>query len=466
MPRVHRWRRVGLVAGVIAVGLVAVGALLRFLAPDLSYRITDRAAESLSGRGNRKFRIALGAATGSYYHVGTVLNRYLKEKSGYELELVATAGVPENVGALLDPDRQIDLATIESSSDEAARAEGIVGLAAVGRQYFFVIVPNDSPVHDIRDLSGTVDPGVRSAGQAPTLGERVLEFYDLLPTPSPSVAASPAVTIVRPEGGGNVANFEAGRMQAVTRTQFLSSGLIGNILRNGNYRIVPIRDHEAVAAAIPGTEQGFIPAGAYGPGRRVPPEPVPTLSVASLLIARADLPGRVATDILEAVYDPRFARDIRHQIAEDSGRHVGGLALHPAASIFYHRNDLLTSDRLGRLSFVASVIAGGAAAAQFLLRSRDRDRRRRRRRLLESELAKVEAIRHALQAGPDEAHARALMTEADELLCEAERDAAANLLDADGVQALRSVHGICGRLLQQRTSHSASMPSARLHQMP
>ena len=39
---------------------------------------------------------------GWYYKLGVTLNRYLKEKAGYELELIATAGVPENVGALLD----------------------------------------------------------------------------------------------------------------------------------------------------------------------------------------------------------------------------------------------------------------------------------------------------------------------------------------------------------------------------
>ena len=107
---------------------------------------------------------------------GIILNRYLKEKAGYELELVATAGVPENVGALLDPARHIDLATIESSSEEGAQADGLYGLATVGRQYFFVIVPNNSAAKEIRDLAGAINPGVRDVGQAPTLGRTVLEY--------------------------------------------------------------------------------------------------------------------------------------------------------------------------------------------------------------------------------------------------------------------------------------------------
>src|SRR4029450_5986241 len=119
---------------------------------------------------------------------------------------------------------------------------------------------------------------------------------------------------------------------------------------------------------------------------RVPAEPVPTLSVTLLLVARRDLPGRVVRDILEVIYDPRFARDLQSDLTEDWGRKVAGLPLHPAAAIYYHRNDLVTSDRLGRVSFVASGIAAIAAAIQFLARYRRNERVRYRRGLLGSEL--------------------------------------------------------------------------------
>ena len=446
----HRWRQFGIAAGICAAGLLSLAAVLQFLAPSLSYQIKDRVAESFSGNSGRNIRIALGASTGSYYRLGTVLNKYLKQKAGYELELVATAGVPENVSALLDPARQIDLATIESSSDEGARAEGLYGLAAVGRQYFFVIVPNDSTVREIRDLAGPVNPGVREAGQAPTLGERVLEYYGLLASPSAPTGRAPAVSVVRPERGSVLKDFEAGHMGAVTRTQFLNAGLIGDVLNNGNYRLVPVRDHEALARSLPGTEPAFIPAGAFGPERRIPPERVPTIAVASLLVARRDLPGRVARDILDVVYDPRFARDIQHELTEEYGRKVGDLPLHPAAEIFYHRNDLLTSDRMGRLTFVAWIIGAAVAATQFFSRFRRNERTKARRRLLASELEKLKAIRDRIEECPDGIEARALMAEADDLLCSAEQDAAADRLDSEGIQSLRSLHGICGRALQDR----------------
>ena len=459
-----RRRQLGIAAGLGAAILFSLAAVSQFLAPNLTYEIKERVTESLSGNRGRTYRIALGAATGSYYRLGIALNRYLKEKAGYELELVATAGVPENIGALLDPTRGIHLAMTESSSDDRDAGNDLTGLAAVGRQYFFVIVPNESTVREVRDLAGSINPGVREPGQAPTLGERVLEYYGLLASPATSTGKVAAATIVRPSSRGNVKDFEAGHMTAATRTQFLQSDLIDGILQDGNYRLVPIRDHEALARALPGTESGFILAGAYGPGRRIPPEPVPTIAVTSLLIARRDLPGRVAHDILEVVYDPRFARDIHHELTEDSGRKVGDLPLHRAADIFYHRNDLVTSDRIGRLTFVAWLIGAAVAATQFLSRFRSNERRKARRRLLASEMQKLRSIRRRVDDGIDAAEARVLIAEADAILSHAEQDAAADLLEPEGIQALRSLHGMCSRAMQdQLQSKKDVAPQSRDH---
>ena len=439
------WRAVGVAAAVSVVSLIVVAALLEFLAPDLAYQLKDRSAEVLSGNRGRTFRIALGSKTGSSYRVGTILNRYLLDKAGYELELVSTAS-PGNTGALLDPNQHIDLATINSADDEAAQGDGVFGLAALETQYFFVIVPNDSQVKEFRDLTGPVNPGVRGPDQPPTLGERVLDYYGLT-TPGQGGAGTP-VSVVRPMLGSNLADFEAGHMVAATRTQFLYGDLIERIFAQGRYRLVPIRDHEALARAIPGTRASFIPAGLYGPGRRIPAEPVPTLSVTLLLVARRDLPGRVARDILEVIYDPRFARDLQSDLTEEWGRKVAGLPLHPAAEIYYHRNDLVTSDRLGRVSFVASGIAAIVAALQFLARFRRNERLRNRRRLLGSELSRLQEIRHRIDESTDPAEARALIREADDVLSQAEHDAAAELLDASSIASLRSVHESCWRALK------------------
>lgn len=449
------WRAWGVAAAAAVATVLVIGALLDFLAPDLSYQMRDRAAEVLSGGAGRKYRIALGASSGSSYRVGTVLNRYLQAKAGYELELVVTAA-PGNVGALLDTKKPFDLATINSADDDAAKADAVYGLAAVETQYFFVIVPDASPAREFRDLTGPVNPGVREPGQPPTLGERVLEYYGLLSPPSQAGGPSARVSVVRPTQAGVLADFASGHTSAATRTQFLRAGLIDGILNGEGYRLLPIRDHEALARSIPGTRAGFIPSGLYGRDRRIPPEPVPTMTVRQLLVARAGVPGRVVRDILDVIYDPRFTRDLQLDLTEESGRNVGGLPLHRAADIYYHRNDLVTGDRLGRLSFVASAIAALVATAQFISRYRQNDRVARRRRLLSEELAKLQSIRKRIDGAPDAESARHLIREADDVLCGAEEDAAADLLDGAGIQPLRSLHGVCRQAVQDRLEVAAS----------
>ena len=454
---------VGAAAALLTVAVIA--ALLEFLAPDLSYQVRDRAAETLSGLSGRKYRIALGAMTGSSYRVGTTLNRYLLPKAGYELELVATAS-PGNVGALFDPKQPVDLATINSADEDASKADGIYGVAALETQYFFVIVPNDSPAREFRDLTGAVNPGVREAGQPLTLGERVLEYYGLTRARAQAANPSSPVSVVRPTKAGVLADFANGHMTAATRTQFLRAGLIDDILNPGHHRILPIRDHEGLARSMPGTRAAFIPAGLYGPDRRIPPEPVPTIAVTHLLVARGDVPGRVVRDLLEVIYDPRFARDLQLDLNEAFGRNVGGLPLHRAADIFYRRNDLPTSERLGRLSFVASAIAALVATLQFMSRYRQSDRVARRRRLLDSELAKLRAMRQRLDDVPDVETARRVMREADDVLVDAEQDAAAGLLDTGGIQALRSLHQLCRQAAQDRFDLSGGARVQQSHIQP
>jgi hypothetical protein len=111
------WRGAGLVGVIGIASVLVIAVLLQFLAPDLAYQLRDRAREVAMGDSRRTFRIALGATTGSSYQMGTVLNRYLQEKAGYQLELLATAA-PGNVSALLNPRDRIDLATINNSQRE------------------------------------------------------------------------------------------------------------------------------------------------------------------------------------------------------------------------------------------------------------------------------------------------------------------------------------------------------------
>jgi len=433
-------------AAIVVVVLLLLAATLEFLAPELSYRIRDRAAEVLSGKTDRQFRIALGSTTGSSYRVGTVLNEYLKARHGYELEIVTNSS-PGNAGTVLDAAHGIDFSIVNSATEQVIGADGVYGIAALEPQYFFVIVPNESPAQEFRDIAGAVNPGARDSGDPPTLGERVLESYGMS---TATAAAPPRVSIVRPTGAGNVADFEAGLMVAATRTQDLHSDLVTNILEEGAYRLLPIRDNVALATFLPGTTPGVIPAGLYGPNRRIPAESVPTLTVTQLLVARSDVPGRVVRDILDVMFEPRFARDVNYVLTEEAARRIDGLPLHPAAEFYYGRNDLLTTDRLERLSLVAAFITALFAGGQFIARYRHYDRARRWRLALGAKVDALQTLRARLDEERDPVVAERLMREANDVLAAAEREAAHELLDAAGIESLRSMHRLCVSAFERR----------------
>jgi len=440
---VRRWPAYVRPIAVWVAGVVALIALLEFLVPNLSYELQDRAREWTHPRAGKPYRIRVGTMTGSAYRVAETLNRHLRTRAGYELELVSNSSPSSAIETLQGGPDSVDLA-VGSSVDQGVGAPGVTGLARLDSIFFFVIVPNDSAVREVRDLAGPVNTGTRNG--PPTLGEQVLEHYGLI-----GAAAGPTerVTVVRPEQG-NVADFDSGHNVAMTRTQALNSDLIENILGTGRFRIVPIRDCEALARAIPGTRAGLIPAGAFGPERRIPAEPVPTLTITQLLLARSDLPARVVRDILESIYDPSFLREVGYDIAEQTGPEVAGWSLHPAAEAFYHRNDPVTADRLGRLSFVASVVAALFAIPPVLTHMRRHERIRAQRRRLADELRALQAIRSRIDAAPDLAAAEQLIREADDLLARAELDGASELLDVEGLKSLRSLHQVCWRALEHK----------------
>lgn len=443
----RRWRAIAAIGLATIVGSTVVVGLLQFLAPEMAYSLADRAREWRSGR--TTYRLGLGSATGASNQVARVLNRLLLEKAGYELDLVNRPN--GTLAAGIDNADGVDLAMANTAADDLLTTDGVYALAALEPQHFYVIVPTASPVQEFRDLVGTVNPGARRPDQPPTLGERVLDYYGM-------VAPRGPVTIVRPKAGTNLQDFESGLMVAATRTQSLHSQLIEGIMTGGGYRLVPIKDHVALAKAIPGTSPAFIPAGLYGPGRRIPAEPVPTISVTMLLAASERVPGRVVADILEALYDPRFAREMQYDITEESGRSVGGFRLHPAAEIYYHRNDVVTSDRLGRLSFVGSAIVALAAGVQLLLRYRRHEQLKHRRRLLGDDMARLEAIRRQFEADTAPAQAQQLLREADDLLAGAEQDAATTLLDAEGIDSVRSLHRLCTHAAARRSVEPENHP--------
>jgi len=87
--------------------------------------------------------------TGSAYRVAETLNRHLRTRAGYELELVSNSSPSSAIETLQGGPDSVDLA-VGSSVDQGVGAPGVTGLARLDSIFFFVIVPNDSAVREVR----------------------------------------------------------------------------------------------------------------------------------------------------------------------------------------------------------------------------------------------------------------------------------------------------------------------------
>ena len=80
---------------------------------------------------------------------------------------------------------------------------------------------------------------------------------------------------------------------------------------------------------------------------------------------------------------------------------------------------------------------------------------------MSADLEKLRLLRINIEAAGDETEARALIAQADDLLCQAEQDAIADRLDQDGIATLRSLHGVCWRVLDARSVRGVRLQADR-----
>ena len=178
-----RWRQLGVAAGLAAAILFSLTAVSQFLAPSLTYEIKEGIAESLSGNRGRTTASPSASRTGSYYRSGILLNRYLKEKAGMSSSWLRRQ-VAENIGALLDPARDIHLAMTESSADDGAACQRACGPRCRWPAVLFRDrAQRKAPCETCAISPARSIPALREPGHAPTLGEKVLEYYGLVAKP-------------------------------------------------------------------------------------------------------------------------------------------------------------------------------------------------------------------------------------------------------------------------------------------
>jgi uncharacterized protein len=276
--------------------------------------------------------IAAGTAYGTYAVFAGLLADQLRAVSP-ELEptVLSTEGSVDNVRLLRDGDAALGLA-LEDGLDRSVagtpEAERPMALARIYENYLHLLVTDDSPIREVDDLRGRrVVLGATGSGAAAT-AVVLLEAAGLRPR---DLTASHL---------GLRASLDQ-LLEDEVDAVFWSGGIpTPTIIEAGRRR--PLRMIDIGALAGPMSRQ----SGYRYSTRRVPPVDYgprsggQTIGVPNLLLARRDLPHRVAREIVDVMVSradlliPDFVRGLQY-LEPATMIQTGRIPLHPGALSAY-----------------------------------------------------------------------------------------------------------------------------------
>lgn len=335
---------------------VASGGVFFILAPYQANRIRADFADRFHARGQEPLVLATAEEDGAYHKLGGVLRQHLDAYHSYTLDVKATGGSQENLGLLKDGGA--DLALVQSGL--TMDREDLVALANLGRQYVHVVVPADSKVETFRDLAGRrIGVGIEGGGAA-ALADRMLSFFNF----------GEETTLVYNHNPDLKEAFLDGEIDAAFTVHGLFEPAMEELLGVGWYRLVPVREAEAVSRYLPGIFAETLPPSLYGPDRSIPAADGPlfqTVAVNTLLVCQRSLPSRQVHTVLELIFRGDFLKAARLTgLTETSAREELHLPLHAGAEEFYNRRNPISGDRFEIMSFFLAGIVCLASVFHFL----------------------------------------------------------------------------------------------------
>lgn len=337
--------------------VVAGGGIFFVLAPYQASRLRADMVSRLHTRGEAPLVLATAAEDGAYFKLGNVLRQHLDAAHSYALDVRPTLGSVENLRLLQE--ETADLAFIQGGM--TTEREGLVALANLGRQYVHLVVPADSSIEGFRDLAGKrLGVGAKGSGSE-SLAESVTRFFNF----------ADETTLIYDHNPDLREAFLDGEIDAAFTVYGLFAPAMEQLLGEGWYRLVPVREAEAVSRYLPGVFAETLPPSLYGPDRSIPPESpegFPTLAVNTLLVAQRTLPDRQVYTVLEQIFSGDFLKAARlTDLDEEVAQEALHLPMHVAAEAFYNRRNPISADRFEILSFFLAGIVCLASVVHYLL---------------------------------------------------------------------------------------------------
>ncbi len=227
--------------------------------------------------------LATGPEQSAYAEFG---KRYAAELARYGIEVVLqpTRGSLDNLRALRDPKREVDLGFVQGGASEAARTvdeqHGGVPLESLGSLFYeplWVFTRGPAPLADLAALrSLRVNLGARGSG-TPGLMRKLLDAngIDRDSLRASNLDLTPAVVALL-----------GGEIDALAFTSAPESPIVQMLLQTPGVRLLDFPQAEAYARRFPFLSPVVLPRGVADLARDVPPRDVPLIATTTSLLAR------------------------------------------------------------------------------------------------------------------------------------------------------------------------------------
>ncbi|WP_191966766.1 TAXI family TRAP transporter solute-binding subunit [Microbacterium testaceum] len=272
--------------------------------------------------------LGCGEPGGSYLEFGQLLAAATASSAAVSVSPRASEGSIDNLRLLRERRVDLGLSLVDSATDAA---DDIVAIGRVYQNYLQCIVRAGAGISQLADLAGrTVSLGAPGSGAAQT-ARRVLDASGL-----DSTGTARPRTVERTFRGA-VDDLAAGRIDAFFWSGGVPTPQIAALAEQVPVSVIDTTPAlPALSARFPDVYAATtIPAGVYGATRSVP-----TIGVANLLLARADLADDLARALVDALIDdapalvPPDALGIQY-LTPASLIDTSPIALHPAAERRY-----------------------------------------------------------------------------------------------------------------------------------
>jgi TRAP transporter TAXI family solute receptor len=238
----------------------------------------------------RRIAIATADPTGNYYATGKKYAELL-DKAGITLDVLPTAGSPDNVKRLLDPNAGVQVALLQGGTTNSKESPGIMSLGRLYLEPTWIFYRGETAVDRLVDIKGKrVIVGAEGSGTR-TLALKLLEANGI---------TADNTTLLTLSGTAAGEALSANAADVGFFTSSASAPLVQKLLRMPDLKIMSLANAEAYTRNFPYLSRIVLPKGVIDLAANIPPIDVEMVAPVAVLVARTDLHPAVVALLAEA----------------------------------------------------------------------------------------------------------------------------------------------------------------------